>query len=216
MNFNPHMLADVMPDNETKSVWVNRFDEQSVISFYDRFFKLEADPSVDIIPVFINSPGGELHALVAMRDLIKSSPKPVATVAIGTADSCGVFLLASGSKGYRFASPDTTMMIHQAGGVVGGKTADIIEAAATLKMQNNKIMENFAKDLRKSLAWVENQIFKKNNTDWTLTATQAKHIGLIDHIAIPRIVTSPAMSSLGNHTSYEAAITKAKPKERKR
>lgn len=189
---------------ESRLVWVTDFDSESVIRFYEKFMELEKDPETQIIPVFINSYGGEVYALTAMRDLIKSSHKPVATIGVGMAMSCGASLLAAGTKGYRFAAKDIQILIHQVSSVSLGKTSDITESAKVTAGLNKKMFQNLAEDTGKTLKEFEDKIKSKHNADWTLTAASARAWCMIDHIGIPRTNSAPPAMFLGNHMSYDA------------
>lgn len=192
--------------SESKCVWVSEFDEDSAARFYDKFLELEKDPEVQIIPIFINSYGGQVYALTAMRDLIKSSPKPVATIAVGMAMSCGASLLACGTKGLRFASPDADILIHQVSGGTWGKTADIEESARQYKRMNQKMLENLAKDTGKPKDYFQKRINKMANVDWTVDAEEAKRLGLIDHVSIPRLTNHQQASMLADVPSYDEQV----------
>jgi ATP-dependent Clp protease, protease subunit len=200
------LMAMLGMSDDSKSVWVMEFDGPSAKQFYTQFMKLERDDEVRIIPVFISSYGGEIYALTAMRDLIKSSHKPVATIAVGMAMSCGASLLAAGSKGYRFASPDTQILIHQASGFAPGKASELEEFAKVMKDLNNTMFKNLAKDTGRDIEEFEKEIHRRKNVDWTLKASAAKRWGLIDHIGIPRPQNHPPMMFIGNNESYDSKI----------
>ena len=194
------MLAGA-PDS--KVLWVTDFDSESVIRFYEKFMDLEKDMETQIIPVFINSYGGEVYALTAMRDLIKSSHKPVATVGVGMAMSCGASLLAAGTKGYRFAAKDIQILIHQVSSFSLGKTSDITESAKVVAGLNKKMFQNLAEDTGKTLKDFEDKIQSKHNADWTLTASAARQWGMVDHIGIPRTNSAPPSMFLGNMPTFD-------------
>lgn len=167
-------------------VWVTDFDSESTARFYSKFMELERNEQVGMIPVFINSYGGDVYSLTAMRDLIKSSRKPVATIGVGMAMSCGASLLASGTKGFRFASKDLHILIHQVSSHSYGKTSDVQESARVTKDLNKKMFDNLALDCGRKSGDFEREIKRRNNTDWTLTAASAKKWGIIDQVGIPR------------------------------
>ena len=178
--------------NDSDIIWVTDFNSEAVIAFYEKFIELEQRNDIQVIPVFINSYGGEIYALTAMRDLIKSSPKPVATVGVGMAMSCGASLLAAGTKGFRFASENTHIMIHQVSGVAPGKSADILEYASVISELNNGIISMLSSDSGSPITKLEKEIKKRNNADWTLSAQEAKKWGFIDSVGIPRSWTPPS------------------------
>jgi len=183
-------------DDNTSYMWINSFEESAVASFYERFFELENSPSVDIITIFIDSYGGEVAGLIAMRDLIKSSLKPVSTVCVGKAMSSGAFLLASGSEGLRFASKNSDIMIHDASGFAMGKVNDMQQTSKWHSKLNKRMFRCLAEDTGNSLSDLEDQISKVKNSDWFLTPKEAKKWGIIDSIEIPRIVYNSPESTL--------------------
>jgi len=200
------LMRMLSSSSDSKMVWVTDFDSDAVIRFYDKFLELEKDQETNIIPVFINSYGGDVYALTAMRDLIKSSHKPVATIGVGMAMSCGASLLASGTKGYRFVSKDIHILIHQVSSFTIGKNADVQESAKITAMLNKKLFQNLADDSGRTVKEFEDKIKSKHNADWTLTANTARQWGLIDHIGIPRSQSAPPSMFLGNHMSYDEQV----------
>jgi ATP-dependent Clp protease, protease subunit len=213
------MLTSGMSD--AKCIWVSDFNEDSAPRFYEKFLELEEDPSVYVIPIFINSYGGSVYCLTAMRDLIKGSPKPVATICVGMAMSCGASLLAAGTKGFRFAAPDADILIHQVSGMSWGKTADIEEAGREYRRSNEKVFANLAADTGQSKDFFEQKIRSKNNADWTMTPKEAKKIGLIDHITIPRLTPEKSLAMLERVDSYDQKLAvfesnNAKPLKKKK
>jgi ATP-dependent Clp protease protease subunit len=140
-----------------------------------------------VIPIYIHSYGGDAHSLLAMRDIIKSSNKPVATIAIGMAMSCGVLLLAAGTKGMRFAAPSTQLMIHEASWMSYGKAADITENAKSFERLNDMVYVNFSKDTGMPIKKILNKMKDMRNADWYLEPAEALVWGIIDSIAVPRV-----------------------------
>jgi ATP-dependent Clp endopeptidase proteolytic subunit ClpP len=190
------MMRSFLRDDEESNIWVTEFDQDSVQEFYEKFMQWEANPMITTIPIYINSPGGVVYALTAKRDLIKTSVKPVSTIAVGAAMSCGASLLASGTKGARFASPDTRILIHQVSNMHRGKTSDIIEDARQTQSLNEMMLRNLAEDTGNSVAKFKNEIKNRENTDWTMTAEEALKWKLIDGIGIPRYIWSSAEGAL--------------------
>jgi ATP-dependent Clp protease protease subunit len=206
--------------NKPRSVWVTQFNTASVQQFYDDFVDIEMNPLVEIIPVFINSYGGEVYSLIAKRDIIKSSHKSVATICMGKAMSCGAALLAAGTKGLRFATPDSRILIHQVSSVAIGKASDIREDAAQTQALNEMFLRNLAEDTGNSVAKLKQEIRNRDNADWILTAEEAKKWGIIDHIDVPRHVYPPVQTTLTvallNREEEEETSSKKKRKSRKK
>lgn len=174
--------------NKKPYIWVNEFTESSVKDFYENFLELEMDHSVPVITVFIDSYGGNVDSLFAMRDLIKSTTKPVATVCVSKAMSAGAALLASGTKGLRFMSKDSEVMIHELSSGSWGKNHEIQSTSKWLDKMNKKLIKNLAEDMGKPVNKIEQQLHKIKNVDWFLSSTQAKRWGVVDHVDIPRIM----------------------------
>ena len=200
-------------------IWVTDFDDISLERFTQKFMRLERDPAIQVIPIYISSYGGEAYALGAMRDLIKSSTKPVSTIAVGKAMSCGVFLLAAGTKGLRFASENTEIMIHEVASGEWGKATEMIQAAADLDRLNKKFFKNFADDIGQSPEFIQAEMDKRKNVDWYLDAKQALKLGVIDDISIPRVGYAPGGVTLAvariRKVEAEEPVKKKAPRRRK-
>lgn len=183
-------------DDDSGYVWVSEFDEDSLESFYRNFTRLEDDPHTEVIPVIISSFGGCVTVLTAMRDMIKSSHKPVATIAVGKAMSAGTALLASGTKGLRFAGPSTLIMIHDISSGIEGRVADVIQKAISLEKMSEQMFQALSEDTGTPVQKFMKELQARQHADWYLTAYQAKDFGIIDHIEIPRLLTGGSASEL--------------------
>lgn len=135
------------------------------------------DPGKDIY-IYINSPGGSVTAGMGIYDTMQYIKSDVSTICVGMAASMGAFLLAAGTKGKRFALPNSTVMIHQPMGGAQGQASDIkIHAEYILKIREklNKILsERTGKPLK--------TIEKDTDRDNFLSAMEAKEYGLIDDV----------------------------------
>ena len=143
---------------------------------------LEAqDPDKDIA-FYINSPGGSVTAGMAIYDTMNYIKCDVSTICIGMAASMGAFLLSSGTKGKRFALPNSEIMIHQPLGGARGQASDIkIQADLILRTRDtlNRILaENTGKSIE--------QIAKDTDRDNFMTAEQALAYGLVDKVMTRR------------------------------
>ncbi len=139
---------------------------------------LEAqDPDKDI-SFYINSPGGSVTAGMAIYDTMNFIKCDVSTVCIGMAASMGAFLLSSGTKGKRFALPNSEIMIHQPLGGAKGQATDIkIQAELILRTRDrlNKILsENTGKSIE--------EIARDTERDNYMTSDEALAYGLIDKV----------------------------------
>ena len=139
---------------------------------------LEAqDPDKDIA-FYINSPGGSVTAGMAIYDTMNFIKCDVSTICIGMAASMGAFLLSSGTKGKRFALPNSEIMIHQPLGGAKGQASDIkIQAELILRTRDN-LNKSLAANNGKSLEVIEHD----TERDHYMTAKEALAYGLIDKI----------------------------------
>lgn len=140
-------------------------------------FLANEDPKKDI-HLYINSPGGSISAGLAIYDTMQFIKPDVSTICVGMAASMGAFLLSGGTKGKRFALPNSEVMIHQPHGGAEGQATDIeINARHILKIraQLNEIM---AKNTGQKVSVIEKDVERDN---W-MSADEAKKYGIIDSI----------------------------------
>ena len=143
---------------------------------------LEAkDPQKDI-SLYINSPGGAVCAGLAIYDTMNYIKCDVSTICIGMAASMGAFLLSSGTKGKRYALPNSEIMIHQPLGGAQGQASDIKIAAEHILKTKKKLNEILSKNSGKPLSQIE----KDTDRDNYLSADEAQEYGLIDKVFIKR------------------------------
>ena len=135
------------------------------------------NPDKDIF-LYINSPGGSVSAGLAIFDTINFIKCDVSTCCIGLAASMGAFLLASGTKGKRFALPNSEIMIHQPLGGAQGQASDIEIQAKHIQKIKEKINRILSERTDQPLEKVE----KDTDRDFYMSAEQAMEYGLIDKI----------------------------------
>ena len=140
------------------------------------FLQME-DPKKDV-HLYINSPGGVVTGGMAIYDTINFMPYDVVTYCIGMAASMSTVLLAAGTKGKRFALPNSRVMIHQPSGGAGGQAADIAIQAKEILRWRKTLNETIAKHTGKTAEQVE----KDSDRDYYLSADEAKAYGLVDHV----------------------------------
>jgi ATP-dependent Clp protease, protease subunit len=130
------------------------------------------------IHFYLNSPGGDVVATLAIYDTMQILSCPIATYCVGQAASGGAVLLAGGSAGKRFALPHSRVMMHQPWGGVQGQVSDI-------EIQANEILRN-RQTLNEILASHSGQpierIEKDTDRDFFLSAEEAKEYGIVDDI----------------------------------
>ena len=139
---------------------------------------LEAeDPGKDI-QLYINSPGGSVTAGMAIYDTMQSIKCDVSTICLGMAASMGAFLLAGGTKGKRFALPNSTIMIHQPSGGAQGQATEIQIVADHIAKTKRTLNEILAANTGQPLEVVE----KDTDRDNYMSAEEALAYGLIDGV----------------------------------
>jgi len=140
-------------------------------------FLASRDPGKDI-QFYINSPGGMVTAGLAIYDTMQYVKCQVSTVCVGMAGSMAATLLAAGSKGKRFALPNSEILLHQ---VMGGISGEAVEVEITAK-QIVKIKDKLNKILAKHTAQPLERIERDTDRDFYLSAPEAKEYGLIDEV----------------------------------
>ena len=145
------------------------------------------DPDKDI-HLYINSPGGDLTALLAIYDTLKYIKPDVSTFCFGQAASAGAVLLGAGTRSKRFALPHSRILLHQPWGGVGGQASDIeIQAKEILRMRDllNEMLSN---DTGQPVDRIE----KDTDRDFVMTADEAVTYGLVDEVIASREGTTLA------------------------
>jgi ATP-dependent Clp protease protease subunit len=139
---------------------------------------LEAEDGEKDINMYINSPGGQVTAGLAIYDTMQYIRPDVSTICIGMAASMGSFLLAAGAAGKRYSLPNAEIMIHQPLGGVQGQAEDIKIHADHIVKTREKLNRILAERTGRSLE----RIAVDTDRDNFLTADQAKDYGLIDKV----------------------------------
>lgn len=140
------------------------------------FLQME-DPKKDI-HLYINSPGGVVTGGMAIYDTMNFLQCDIVTYCIGMAASMSTVLLAAGTKGKRFALPNSRVMIHQPSGGAGGQATDIAIAAREILRWRKTLNEAISRHTGKTAEQIE----KDSDRDYYLSAQEAKDYGLVDHV----------------------------------
>ncbi|MFA7406222.1 MAG: ATP-dependent Clp protease proteolytic subunit [Anaerolineaceae bacterium] len=132
------------------------------------------------IQMYINSPGGQVYAGMAIYDTMRMIPNKISTVAVGLAASFGTVLLAAGSKGQRYALPHATIHMHQPLGGASGQASDIeIQAKEILRLK-----ERINVILADATGQTEETIIQDTERDFYMSAEQAVEYGLVDKVLV--------------------------------
>jgi len=149
------------------------------------FLQME-DPKRDI-NLYINSPGGSVTAGLAIYDTMQFVTCDVATYCVGIAASMGAVLLTAGTKGKRYALPNSDIMIHQVSGGAQGSASDIERTVEYMFKLKRRLIGILAHHTGKS----EEQIQTDSDRDYWISAQQAKEYGLVDEVVKSRKDVSP-------------------------
>ncbi|MBA3504197.1 MAG: ATP-dependent Clp endopeptidase proteolytic subunit ClpP [Betaproteobacteria bacterium] len=139
---------------------------------------LESENPDKDIHFYINSPGGSVSAGMAIFDTMQFIKPDISTLCVGMAASMGAFLLAAGTKGKRFALPNSTVMIHQPSGGFQGQVSDIerhAQFAIDLKKRYIRLMAQFT-------GRSQEQVERDHDRDNFLWADAAKEYGIVDEV----------------------------------
>jgi ATP-dependent Clp protease protease subunit len=155
---------------------------------------LSAEDSESAIQMYINSPGGQVYAGLAIYDTMQMLPNPISTVAVGVTASFGTVLLTAGTKGQRYALPSATIHMHQVLGGVQGQASDIeIHARETLRLKD--LLNGV---LAKHTGQTIERIDRDTNRDFFLDANGAVEYGLVDQVMeIPALKQLPILTENG-------------------
>jgi ATP-dependent Clp protease protease subunit len=139
---------------------------------------LQMEDAKKDIHLYINSPGGVVTGGMAIYDTMNFLQCDVQTFCIGMAASMSTVLLAAGTKGKRFALPNSRVMIHQPSGGAGGQAADIAIAAKEILRWRKTLSEVIGRHTGKA----QEQVDKDSDRDYYMSAQEAKDYGIVDHV----------------------------------
>lgn len=154
---------------------INDFVANAVIAQL-LFLQME-DPKKEI-HIYVNSPGGSVTDGMAIYDTINFVKCEVVTYCVGLAASMATVLVAAGTKGKRYALPNSRLMLHQPTGGAGGQTADISIAAKEILRWKKTLNEVLAEKTGQPIERIE----KDSDRDFYLSAEDAREYGLVDHV----------------------------------
>lgn len=169
---------------------VKNFDEDAVKAFSEDL-SLAHQSKQAIIPIIIDSYGGDVYSLLSMIDILKSAKLPIATIVEGKAMSCGAVLFTFGTEGNRFIGPNATLMFHDVSNedMPDDKIEDIKVSARELDRLNQKLWRMVARNTGKPISVVRALIQAKGHVDWYLGPQEAVRMGFANHVCIPTLQT---------------------------
>ena len=143
---------------------------------------LQMEDAKKDIHIYINSPGGSVTAGLAIYDTMQFVTCDVNTYCMGMAASMGAFLLCAGTKGKRFALPNSDIMIHQVSGGAQGTASDVERSVEFMYKLNRRLARIIAENTGKT----EEQVRKDADRDYYMTAEEAREYGIVDEVVKSR------------------------------
>ena len=163
---------------------VNKFNEESAKKFAQTMAAAH-NTGQKIIPVVIDSYGGEVYSLMSMIAAINDADLPVATIVEGKAMSCGAILFSFGEEGLRFIDRNATLMIHDVSSMEWGKVEELKASAKEADRLNDKVYTMMARNCGKKDDYFLKIVDKKKHADWFLDADESKKHNLANQIRLP-------------------------------
>jgi ATP-dependent Clp protease, protease subunit len=154
-------------------------DDDNGTLLVTQLMTLAADDPVADIALWINSPGGSVPSMLAIRDTMRLVPCDVTTLALGLACSAGQFLLSAGAKGKRYALPHSRILMHQGSAGIGGSAVEVEVQANDLRHTRDTVLGIIADDTGQPVE----RIFEDSRHDHWYTAAEAREYGFVDAIA---------------------------------
>lgn len=170
--------------NKPVFIYVNKFDEEGLFRFQKDFRKAQKSKQ-EIIPLIIDSYGGDVYSLFGMISLVKTSSVPVATIIPSKAFSCGAVLASAGTPGKRYISPYGSILVHQISIGEEGKMSEVQSSLDYAEKLNKALLSMLDENCGKEAGFFAKHIKSLANVDFYLKPKEAKKIGLVDHIGIP-------------------------------
>ena len=165
-------------------IYVNEFNEKSATEFSSKM-TLAHNTGQKVIPIVIDSYGGQVYSLMSMIAEIRSASLPIATIVQGKAMSCGAVLTTFGAPGMRYMDPDATFMIHDVSSMAWGKVAEMKAGVDEAERLNRKIFAMMDKNCGQPEGFFMKKLKKKDRVDWYLNAKKCKKHGIVNHLKMP-------------------------------
>ena len=165
---------------------VNKFDEKAAEEFSKDVARAQ-NTGQPVLPIIIDSYGGQVYSLMSMISDIQHSRLQVATIVQGKAMSCGAILFSFGLDGMRYMDPDATVMIHDVSSMGWGKVEEIKADAKEVERLNQKVYKMMAKNCGHHEDYFLDIVHEKGHADWFLDAKECKRHKLANKLHIPEM-----------------------------
>jgi ATP-dependent Clp endopeptidase proteolytic subunit ClpP len=165
---------------------VRKFDESSAKEFSEQMTKAQ-NTGQPVVPVIIDSYGGQVYSLMSMISDIQHSRVPVATIVQGKAMSCGAILFSFGAEGKRYMDPNSTVMIHDVSSMSRGKVEEVKADAAETERLNQIVYRMMAQNCGHHDEYFLDIVHEKGHADWYLDANECKKHKIANHLRVPEL-----------------------------
>lgn len=180
------LIKEVELRSDPVVITVNKFDEESANEFAT-LISAAQNTGQKVIPVVIDSYGGEAYSLLSMIGTIKSSKIPIATIVKGKAMSCGALFASFGEEGLRFMDKDAVLMVHDVSTMAFGKVEELKADARESDRLNKKLYTMMARNCGKPDDYFLNLIHDKGHADWFMEAEEAKEHNIVQQLRVPTL-----------------------------
>lgn len=184
--FSPLLKEPDLLDDLPVVIRVRGFTEAAAKEFSSLVSKAQ-NTGQPVLPVIIDSYGGQVYSLMSMISDIKHSRIPVATIVQGKAMSCGAILFSFGAEGKRYMDPDSTVMIHDVSSMAWGKVEEIKVGAEETDRLNKKIYTMMAENCGHHKDYFLDIVHDKGHADWFLESDECKKHNLANHLHVPQL-----------------------------
>lgn len=184
--FSPLLKEPKLIDDLPVIIRVTKFDETSAKGFSAAVMRAQ-NTGQPVLPIIIDSYGGQVYSLMSMISDIKHSRIPVATIVQGKAMSCGAILFSFGTEGMRYMDPDATIMIHDVSSMERGKVEELKASAEESERLNQKIYSMMAENCGHHRDHFLDIVHEKGHADWFLEANACKKHNLANHLHVPEL-----------------------------
>lgn len=168
---------------------VEKFTPEAAKEFADKV-ELAHNTGQPVIPIVIDSYGGQVYSLMAMIAQIQNSELPVATIVEGKAMSCGAILATFGAKDMRYMDPNATVMIHDVSSMSWGKVEDLKASTEEADRLNKIVFQMMAKNCGKKKNYFLDIVHEKGHSDWYLDADECIKHSIVEHLEFPTLEIS--------------------------
>ena len=175
-------LADLL--EQPVVIRLKKFNEDGTDKFSEDLNKAH-ETGQPVVPIVVDSYGGQVYSVLGMISEIQNSQLPVATIVESKAMSAGAILFGLGNEGLRYMAPHATLMIHEVSSFQFGKVEDLKADVDETDRLNSYIFEILSKNCGKGKNYFLDIIHDKGHADWYLTAKEAKKHNLCNHIGLP-------------------------------